>query len=180
MGRPAWQAVFGRMLLIFLVGLFCCAVTLPMSIAALAGATGVTPLKFNGSYDWPLWAKIVVPMFTAPFALLSLFLAGYPIHALLTLHKTVHVVTDKRLLDIGPAHVESHLPTAITSLRRKLTRGGRVTLLIGLGWEKNGEDELVERTTDWIGIRDADADAAERCIRALAPQITPRASRAGD
>lgn len=169
-GSPNWRAAWRPLLGAFVFGSFWCAISLPMLAMAVAGATGLAPIKFEGSLDWPLWARFAVPLFMLPFAVIGLAIISYPVYQIRTLLKTAHVVTNRRLLEIEPARIVSHPLPTISSLRVKPFGASRATLVLGLGWEKDSDGMLVEKTTEWFGV--SAADAAEACIRSLAPRLS--------
>lgn len=164
-GQPTWRAVWGRLLAIFLFGLFWGAVSFPLAAGVLAGAIGLVPFKLNGSFDWPLWARFVLPLFVLPFvAIGSVMLAG-PVMALWRCRQTVHLITESRLIDILPHKVVSIDPAKVSSVKRKPRDGGTGTIEIGLGWRTDSDDCRIEDIDEWSGV--PAAARAETYIRAL-------------
>lgn len=164
-GQPTWRAVWGRLLLIFLFGAFWAAVSFPLAAMVFGGATGLVPLKLNGTYTWPLWARFALPLFMLPFVVIgSVMLAG-PVMALWRCRKTVHLITDTRLVDILPHKVVSIEPGKISSVKWKPRDSGTGTIEIGLGWTRDDEGSNVEDIDEWSGV--PAAARAETYIRAL-------------
>jgi hypothetical protein len=176
-GQPTWRAVWGRLLAIFLFGLFWSAISFPLAAAVFGGATGLVPFKLNGNYVWPLWARFVLPLFMLPFVVIGYVMLAGPVMALWRCRQTVHLVTDTRLIDILPHKVVSIDPTKVSSIKRKPREGGAGTIEIGLGWTTNSEDCKVEDIDEWAGV--PSAARAETYIRALVARHGGFAGRAG-
>lgn len=175
-GQPIWRAVWGRLLAIFLFGLFWSAISFPLAAAVFGGATGLFPFKLNGSFDWPLWARFAVPLFMLPFVVIGSIMLVGPVMALWRCRQTVHLITDSRLIDLLPHKVVSIDPARISSVKRKPRGGGAGTIEIGLGWTTNSEDCKVEDIDEWSGV--PSAARAETYIRALVARNGGFAGRA--
>jgi hypothetical protein len=164
-GQPTWRAVWGRLLLVFLFGVFWAAVSFPFAAMVFGGATGLVPFKLNGSYVWPLWARFALPLFVLPFVVIGYIMLAGPVMALWRCRQTVHLITETRLIDILPHKVVSIDPAKVSSIKRKPRAGGAGTIEIGLGWTRNSDDCKVEDIDEWVGV--PAAARAETYIRAL-------------
>jgi hypothetical protein len=72
---------------------------LPFAFIAFAAALGYFPLTSGGG-PAPAWPGVVVVLFTLPFVAIGIGMLAAAFRAIAKSGRTVHVVTNRRLLDV--------------------------------------------------------------------------------
>lgn len=167
-GRPTLRAQFHLLVGEAILGLFFFAITSTGTFIAVAGATGLLPVKFEDSEVWPMWARFVMPIFMLPFAVIGMGHLMAPIKRILDCRRMTYLITDQRILTlIVPNTCKSIERAAITSVFANTADDGSGSLRIGVGWHRDCHDEYVERFIHWYGVKSADRAAS--LIRHMAP-----------
>lgn len=107
-------------------------------------------------------------LFTGAFTLLGLGMLGYPFWAAGKARRTVHVITDKRLITLTAGRhteIRSVEPHQIVSYQRSERADGSGSLRLVTGYEKDSDGDRVEMTEHLIGI--PEVAKVERLLREL-------------
>ena len=115
----------------------------------------------------PLWLAGVASIVGMLFVLFGVLVLASPFYRWLKARRTIHAVTDARLLTVvdAPWRAVESVETGITSVQRKDIANGAGTLRIGHGTERDAEGDAVEIVSWWRGI--PDVERAEDAVRAL-------------
>src|SRR5262245_8831815 len=115
----------------------------------------------------PRWLAGVVSIVGLLFVLVGVVLLASPFDRWRKARRTVHAVTDTRLLTVvdAPWRAAESVETGITSVHRRDIANGAGTLAIGCGTERDSEGQAIEVVTWWRGI--PDVRRAEDAVRAL-------------
>lgn len=99
----------------------------------------------------------VMGLFGLPFILVGLGMMLLPFGVLRSAHRTVHVLTSKRLLTITEGRikrVKSVFPDQIRSIERTERPDDSGNLRLILGYEKDSDGDTVTKTQDLVAIPD--------------------------
>lgn len=154
-GRPAFGRTFAAHLAIIGFTLFWCSLCLPIAYLAWANVLGFAPpLKGKPPTGGLAW---FIAVFMVPFALIGLMLLYGTLHSLLRARKTVHAVTDSRILDVSGGRrpiAESYNAQQLNFVKRHDARNGRGSLDIAYGVERDSDGDSRPLVTRWHGIPD--------------------------
>lgn len=175
-GQSDWRAEIGGAIGIGLFGLGWSAVTLALLFVSLGFLFGVTPPESKGPDAWTPTA-FALPLFMLPFCGIGLVLLAAPFSHIYVANRSVHVVTDQRLMTVTLGRwpkVESTALMSVIHLTRKDRRNGSSNVLIGHGYEKDSDGDTRMLTMSWSGL--ADGRTAENAIVSVAKNIGNRNS----
>jgi hypothetical protein len=168
-GLPDWRAGWGSLATITLFGAGWSAITLFLTAQLVKSALGLAPFHINGA-PASRWGTIPFLLFMIPFLAIGLGCLAAPLLAAINRGRTVHAVTDRRLLTLRTGRwqrVESHMLSTVNSTRVRLGRDGRGSLTIGYGVTRDSDGDPKPLTLHWAGI--PDAAAADAAIRSKQP-----------
>lgn len=163
--KPDWRAGMLGNMAIFLFGLFWSSIAFTFFGISAASLLGLHTLMSDGKPSG-LGLQIFLFVFSLPFVVIGLSCLAAPFVGVFQSHRTVHALTDQRLINLitGKAKsVQSFKLETINFIRRRDGRDGRGTLSIGYGVEKDSDGDPRPLTTEWPGI--ADVKRAEALIR---------------
>jgi hypothetical protein len=155
-GRPNWRAEWPKLALIFVFGAGWSAVCFPMVFFTGAAALGFIPFKFGGAPASP-WVAVLALLFLLPFAAIGLLCLAAPFAGIAKSARTVHVVTDRRILNVYGGHrrgADSYPLATINFVKRKDRRQGSGSLEIGYGVAHDSDGDPRPLQFDWSGIPD--------------------------
>lgn len=164
-GRPDWRSEWGKLIAIFLFGLGWSAISFTMFGVAAAAAFGLIPdstgkgLSVSG---WPMLFIVVL----LPFVGIGVLLLAAPFIEIVKSARTVHLVTDLRLLSVTAgkrSEAASVSLAAVNFIKRRDGSARSGTLSIGYGVEKDSDGDPRPLEQSWSGI--PDARRAEAAIR---------------
>jgi hypothetical protein len=154
-GQPSPRAAFWAGAPIWLFAIPWLAFSLGWEAIALAAYFGTDLDKTPGGAG--LMAAIF-PLFGIPFVLIGIGLVGKPFWNAWRARRSVHVLTDKRLVTArlrGSAlEVDSIAPGRIMAISRLEGREGIGTLTFSLGAFRDSDGDPVEKRESWVGIAD--------------------------
>jgi len=166
-GRPRPMTVLAKAAPIWLMGIPWSALTFTIFGALiLAVLAGKPPTRVV--HPWEYWAMAGAVVFTAGFVLVGLGMLLAPIYAAMKARRTVHVITDRKLLTITAGRstsVGSIAPAEILRIDRQQRPDGAGTLRVVTGIGRDSDGDKYERTEELIGV--AEAQKAEVLLRAL-------------
>lgn len=108
------------------------------------------------------------PLFGIPFVLIGLGMLLAPLWKLVVAHRTVYVLTPKRLAIVEQRlawTVKSVYPADVASIERTERTDGSGDLKIVTGWSKNADGQQVEKSETLFGI--PDVREVEKQLRTL-------------
>lgn len=151
-GRPSPRAAFWKGIPIWLFAI-------PWTVFSLAWEGIALAAFFAGGEQAPAGAGAVMvyvfPIFGLPFVLIGLGMMGAPFWQARKARRSVHILTDKRLVtaELGNAmSIESIEPARIVALTRKEERDGSGTLTLSLGKFRDSDGDAVEKLVTWPGV----------------------------
>ncbi len=161
-GRPDWRAARSTLIAVFALGLFMCAVAMPIACATMAAVVGIIPFSVDGEPASPFLAAAFC-LLAVPVAALAAFVLSVPFLSIVRCKRAAHAVTDRRFLTVfagGKPEVESHPLDSVNFVTRK-SGGGWGSLEIAYGVEKDADGNPRPLTVTWSGIPDLNrAEAA--------------------
>ena len=163
---PDWRAEWGKLAVIFMFGLFWSAIALTFFSLSTAAMFGLIPLQLESGQPAQFWLRLVTWGFTLPFVAIGLLLLSAPLLGIAKSRRTVHALTEARLLNVYAGHglgAESYPLSAINFIKRRDRHNGTGNLEIGYGVEKDSEGDPRPLTLSWSGI--AQVRRAETLIR---------------
>ena len=156
-GQPDWRAEWGKLTALFLFGLFWSAIAFVFFGVSAASLLGIAPMMSKGQ-PADIWMQLFIFVFSLPFVAIGLVFLAAPFLGIRKSRRTVHAVTDVRLLNVfgGPqGGAESYKLEAINVVKRRDLKDGFGSLSIGYGVEKDSDGDPRPLTLDWSGIPDA-------------------------
>ncbi|MFN0218983.1 MAG: hypothetical protein ACKVP4_09245 [Hyphomicrobium sp.] len=172
-GRPDWRALTGQLLILVAFGFFWSMLCFPMAFFVWGEALGFGPDDPKQRMGSGL--AIFFSIFMVPFVVIGAAMLASPFYAARRTARTVHVVTDQRLINViagAKTEIESFKLEAINFIKRRDGKAGKGSLSIGYGVEKDSDGDTRPLTTDWPGI--PDVRRAELVIRSAASHLKPR------
>lgn len=163
--RPDWRAEWGKLLTIFIFGVFWSAIAFIFLGSSVAGLLGFADIKSDGQ-PAGTGLLVFVFLFSCPFAAIGCLVLAAPFLGIRKSRNTVHAVTDARLLSVytGSDRGADSIPLAkVNFIHRRDKKNTSGSLSIGYGVEKDSDGEPRPLVQDWSGI--ADARRAEAVIR---------------
>jgi hypothetical protein len=170
-GRPSALRTFLPSLLVWLFAIPWTAFALGWEAMALQawlsgkGNSGTTQALFG----------IIFPLFGLPFVLIGLAMMSLPFFAWRWARRTVHVVSDQRLVDITVGRrlkVKSARIGSVVRTERTESKDGRGTLKVVTGSRVDGDGDRMEESHTLYGIDDV------RAVERLVGQAAEGARRA--
>jgi hypothetical protein len=155
-GRPSNNATIAGQIPVLLFAIFWCSICFPMAAMAWAPLFGV-PLPLNGKPPTGGMGGFIA-VFMIPFVLVGVGLLASIPYSIRRSFKTLHVVTDSRILNIFGGRrqsVESYSGQLLNFVKRHDGRHGRGSLEIAYGVERDSDGDPRPVTTHWRGIPDA-------------------------
>jgi len=151
-GRPSW-----RRAAIGLLGLWLFAV--PWTAFALGWESMVLAPWLADIEHRPTGSNavmaVVMPIFGLPFVLIGLGMMAAPIVAAMKASRTVHVLTDRRLVTAVLGRtltIQSIDPGAIMSLTRTERPDGTGSMKISFGTYRDSDGDAVDKSETWAGV----------------------------
>ena len=163
-GMPNWRAETGKHIIVFLFGAGWSAIIFPLTAMLVLTHFGVndTTISISG-LPASSWGRIGLIIFMFPFVLIGLLMLLAPFFGIIQSRRTVHVVTDKRIMNVIAAKrgvAESYPLSTITFTKRKERKDGTGDLEIGYGI---GRDLTATRARSrWIGPASPTSGARSR------------------
>ena len=151
---PDWRAEWGKLAAIFMFALFFSAITCTFFGLSVAAIFGLIPLRIEGE-PAGLGMRLVTLAFTLPFAAFGVALLAAPFLGIAKSRRTVHAVTDMRLINVYAGYdvgAESYPLSSINFIKRQDRRNGSGNLTIGYGVEKDSDGEPSPLILNWSGI----------------------------
>lgn len=164
-GQPDWRAEWGKLLAIFLFGVFWSSIAFMFFSMSLGGLLGLVPVK-SGSQQAGIGLIWFMLFFSLPFVGIGLLMLAAPVLGIRKSRNTAHAVTDVRVINVyggKDAGAESYKLSAVNFVKRHDRRDGNGSLSIGYGVEKDSDGDTRALTLDWSGI--PHARRAEAIIR---------------
>lgn len=163
--QPDWRYERGKLIAIFLFGIFWSVIALTFFFGSISALTGYVPVK-DSSGPPSLSLMWFFFFFSLPFVAIGLFLLAAPFLSIRKSRNTAHAITDARLVNVysgRDAGAESFKLDRIHAITRRDYKAGFGNLSIAYGIEKDSEGDPRPLTTDWTGI--PDVQRAEATIR---------------
>lgn len=163
--QPDWRAEKGTLLAITIFGLFWSAISFTFFGVGLGGLLGLVPVN-SGDAPASTGLLLFVFLFSLPFVAIGCAVLAAPVLGIRKSQRTVHAVTDTRLLNVYDAPrqgAETYPFAKLNFIKRKDRGNGTGNLQIGYGVEKDSDGDPRALTIDWSGI--PDVKRAERIIR---------------
>ncbi len=172
-GRPSAQAVFWKSTPILLFGIPWLAFSLAWELIALGVFfnTGIGKVEGPGGI-----LAYVFPIFGLPFVAIGIGLVGAPLWGARKAMRTVHVLTDRRLVTavLGKTlSIKSIDPQRVYDVTRVEKSDGSGTITFALGSYRDSDGDKVEKSEVWPGIPDI------RELELKFRQVTSTARRMG-
>jgi hypothetical protein len=172
-GRPSAQAVFWKSTPILLFGIPWLAFSLAWELIALGVFfnTGIGKVEGPGGI-----LAYVFPIFGLPFVAIGIGLVGAPLWGARKAMRTVHVLTDRRLVTavLGKTlSIKSIDPQRVYDVTRVEKGDGSGTITFALGSYRDSDGDKVEKSEVWPGIPDI------RELELKFRQVTSTARRMG-
>lgn len=164
-GRANWRAETGKLVAIFLFGMFWSSISFVFFGFAVASLLGINPMMTDG-HPSSLALQIALLCFSLPFVGIGCAFLAAPFLGIRKSNNTVHAVTDMRLLNVysgRDAGAESYPLAKINFLKRRDKRDGAGSLNIGYGVERDSDGDPRPLAIDWTGI--PNVKHAEAAIR---------------
>jgi hypothetical protein len=155
-GRPDWRAEWASLLVLLLFGAFWCSITLPLLVMSVGAAIGLVPFHYNGAPASP-WVAAFFSLLMLPLGGIGLVFLAAPFLGIGKSRRTVHVVTNWRILNIdcgSPGSVEFWPFSKINYVKRKDRGNGFGCLEIGYGVAYDADGDARALFTSWSGIPD--------------------------
>lgn len=163
--HPNWRAQWPQHLILLAFGLGWLSIAVPFATLIWSEALGI-PLPGVKTGGMGQAMAIFFSLFIIPFLLIGVGCAAAPFLAIRKSARTVHAVTDQRLVNVsdrGKPNVESFNLQTINFVKRHDGKDGFGTLEIGYGVEKDAEGDTRPLKLDWPGI--PEVKRAEAIIR---------------
>lgn len=153
-GRPSARAVFWKSTPILLFGIPWLAFSLAWELIALGVFfnTGIGKVEGPGGI-----LAYVFPIFGLPFVAIGIGLVGAPLWGARKAMRTVHVLTDRRLVTavLGKTlSIRSIDPQRVYDVTRVEKSDGSGTITFALGSYRDSDGDKVEKSEIWPGIPD--------------------------
>lgn len=153
-GRPSARAVFWKSTPILLFGIPWLAFSLAWELIALGVFfnTGIGKVEGPGGI-----LAYVFPIFGLPFVAIGIGLVGAPLWGARKAMRTVHVLTDRRLVTavLGKTlSIKSIDPQRVYDVTRVEKSDGSGTITFALGNYRDSDGDKVEKSEVWPGIPD--------------------------
>lgn len=164
--QPDWRGGIGALLSQLLFGVGWSIITFWLTAKAAAAAFGVA---WDGkpSLDFASpWGPVMLLLVLVPFVAIGVMFLIAPFRTVAESRRTVHVVTDARLLSIvtgSKPKIESIKLASINFIRRRDRSDGSGNVEVAYGVEKDGDGDPRPLTVNWYGI--PDVKQAETAIR---------------
>lgn len=152
--QPNWRAEWGKLIVIFLFGVFWSSISFVFFGLSAGSLLGLFPVT-NGGHPAGLGLRIFLLIFSLPFVAIGLALLAAPYTGIRKSRRTVHAVTETRLLNVYGAPfsgAESYHIRTINFVQRSDRRDGSGSLSIGYGVERDSDGDPRALTLDWTGI----------------------------
>lgn len=168
---PDWRTEALRHSISFVFGLGWMAICGPMALLVWAEAAGlVVPGFKTGGMGQGM--ALFFSIFMLPFLLVGLVMLATPVFAALSAKRSVHAITDARLLTVdasrrGPE--QSIKLAAVNFVRRVDGRDGFGTLTFGYGVEADSDGDPRPLTVTWAGV--PQVRRAEELLRTTAQWV---------
>ena len=123
-----------------------------MALIPLFASNETTPAVMKYGFG------IVFPLFGLPFILIGFGMLAAPFWAMARAGRTIHAVTDRRLLTIvrgRKTEVKSVFLDRIGPVERKSGRDGRGTIKVQTHSRVDSDGDRITEKIEWIGIPDA-------------------------
>jgi hypothetical protein len=165
-GRPGIHISWGKAaasLFYIAFTVFWCTIGFTFGAVGLAGILGFAPPEIKGGGPFINWFFF---LFSIPFMLIGIGLLVTPIYRFWKSRRTVHVVTNDRILSVFAkpfTGIESHVLSTITYIHRKDYAAGSGALRIGHGSYRDSEGDPRPLELTWTAI--PDVKRAEAAIR---------------
>ena len=156
-GQPDWCAEWGKLLALFLFGVFWSSISFIFFGISAGSLLGLVPMTSNGQ-PAGLGMQIFIFVFSLPFVAIGLAFLAAPFLGIAKSRRTVHAVTDTRVLNVYAAShggAESYNIRTINFVKRRDRRDGFGSLSIGYGVEKDSDGDPRPLALDWSGIPEA-------------------------
>ncbi|MDC7790051.1 hypothetical protein PQJ75_30655 [Rhodoplanes sp. TEM] len=172
-GQPRPRDAVPPTLLIFLFGI-------PWTVFSVFWETAVVGLALGlwghdpAGGDLPHWMGIVFGLFGLPFVLIGFAMLSAPLVAALKASRSVHVVTDQRLVTLVARpwrSATSHFGDEITAVERADRDAGYGHLKVSRGSDRDSDGDPREIADWWRGI--PAVRRAEEAVRQLARPRPP-------
>ncbi len=172
-GRPSARAVFWKAAPILLFGIPWLAFSLAWELTALGVFfnTGIGKVEGPGGI-----MAYVFPIFGIPFVAIGIGLVGAPLWGARKAMRTVHVLTDRRLVTavLGKTlSIKSIDPQRVYDVTRVEKSDGSGTITFALGSYRDSDGDWVEKSEIWPGTPDI------RELELKFRQLTSNARRMG-
>lgn len=168
-GMPDWRGTWRVLAAILLFGVFWSSISFLFFGTSVAGLLGLAEIK-SGKGIAGTGMLVFLLVFSLPFVAIGCALLAAPFLAIRKSRRTVHAVTDVRLLNVYRGQgAESYPLEKINFIKRRDHRNGVGSLEIGYGVERDSDGDPRPLTADWTGIPDAKRAEAE--IRRLAKWV---------
>lgn len=164
-GQPNWRAQWGQHIVLAIFGMGWLSIAVPFALLIWSEALGI-PLPGVKTGGMGHVMAIFFSLFIIPFLLIGVGCTAAPLLAIRKSARTVHAVTDRRLLNVsdrGKPEVESFNLQTINFVKRRDGKDGYGSLQIGYGVTEDAEGDPRPLAIDWPGI--PDAKRAEALIR---------------
>lgn len=171
--RPGASRTFLYATSAWLFGIVWSAITFPIFAALLASFLSGKPAG-RVVPAWEVVVMVAALVVTGAFALIGAATLLSPFAAWWKARRTVHVITDRRLITIvagWSAAIKSFRPGELHGMSRREHADGRGTLTVTTGWTRDSDGDLLTQSEQLIGV--GDAGSAERLIRALQERERP-------
>lgn len=164
-GMPDWRAGMGGNIAVFLFGMFWSSIAFIFFALSAASLLGIQPMMSDGKPSG-LGLQIFIFLFSLPFVGIGLACLAAPFVSAHQSRRTVHALTDQRLINIVDGKggsAQSFKLDTINFIKRHDRRDGSGSLSIGYGVEMDSDGDTRPLTTEWSGI--PNAKRAEALIR---------------
>ncbi|WP_284177712.1 hypothetical protein [Rhabdaerophilum sp. SD176] len=165
-GQPAPGLAFWRAALLWLFAVPWTAFSLAWEGIALAAFFSAEPgQRPEGVGAVLIW---IFPLFGLPFVLIGLWMLAKPFLEARKARRTVHVLTEKRLItaELGEAiSLTSLPPSRIVEITRRAGPAGTGTLSLSLGQFRDNDGDRVEKVIHLLGV--PDVEQLDRELRRL-------------
>ncbi|OYU49735.1 MAG: hypothetical protein CFE31_05120 [Rhizobiales bacterium PAR1] len=153
-GRPSPLAAFWKSIPILLFGIPFFAFSLAWELLSLGifFNTGVGKVEGPGGI-----MNYIFPIFGLPFVVVGFGLMGSPLWAARKATRTVHILTDRRLVTavLGQKlSIKSIEPKQVFDMTRVEDANGFGTITFSLGTYRDSDGDKLERTEVWLGVAD--------------------------
>ena len=148
--------------------IFWCTISFAFAFFSWAGLLGWAPKALIGKIPMDTWGLMALSTLSLPFVLIGIGMLVAPFYGYWKSRRTIHSVTNERVLTVHAkpfGSVLSHTPNSLTYVNRRDHRNGTGSLRIGYGTERDSDGDTRALEMSWTAIHDP--RGAEGAIRNL-------------